>query len=620
MPMRLAERSPSSTNSSLANSRQAGARKRPRLDHMQVEGSNTSKPEAPGLSDFRKIERLVKAGRDQDALLACDQALAGVDRTRYPKDAAELFISRSEIHERLGDLNASLLAAKAAIRASPDLPAPYMRAATALHAAGHQAKALNSLKAARSRCNYPMDALALEQIEAMEAKYRPVLLERLPRDIFFMILSYLPTKDVLRTLSVSRLWRSEALAHPRLWRHLDISCIGSSMNAAKTYAKMLRVARRFNDLSHSRIESINIASKASGTDGLDALLDVVAPNCTTLCSLTASINQLPALADKVLPHCGKLQTLVLDTYGGPVPPKTFDLSTGALGRCLLHKLSCSEPHVLEWNKGLLAMLRELRHLQLGNDDSASTVGIGLDVHQILLNSRATLETVYFQWVSWFAPPVNVGDIDRDTVLEFPRLTTLFGWKYPRSHLIQPQAFRFPVLKHASVTLYNAREEESFFQSSPNLTWLRIRRETLFEMPPALERTGMHLALLPHLEGLQWECAIFGVSPSGMIDLLANSTTCPNLETLSIVSATQMSGGELVRLVAVRKYVSAGYTLQEARRKARCPPSASIITEHAEEVRCKPIRSLTVAIEGIDPEALAFLRKHVPEFNYISRSS
>ncbi|KAN0063526.1 hypothetical protein ACQY0O_003973 [Thecaphora frezii] len=588
-------------------------------DHQNEPSRRTKRKPDTFAHSHRALKRLVADGCHCEAEQQCTQLLAqlrSAPSSHTDANTASLLITRSIAREQIGALHDALKDAKAAIRAAPNQPAAYLRAAHALVAAGHNANARSSLATARKllRQSTPDSASYAEfdhrrtlelAIDRLDASIAPKPLARLPIELFLRILWFLDVRHLLRTLSVSRRWRAEALAHPPLWRHLDLPQLASACQLRRELRGDGRRSRqllaRFCDLSRNSLVSLRL-SLVGSHENTEAVLDMVRANASTLQQLQLERCATHVVFHSLLPLCRSLRDLEIqhppssrysfreaDSIDRTVAEAGIDddcaqkLNVLRLETFGVHREAfCAYPRYAD----MLSQLRVLKICSPARECSPFVHAQLPDAHvfDAMVRARETLEEVRLSECQQVALRYVTAPARLDPAsLVFARLGVLEGW-LPRvvrgrreSRRASGLHFSFPALREVDVAFECGDDEATFYRNSPHIERLSHRAQLY---PEGAHEPSERVALLEDLRELSiayrpqvgvatampWQHLVPHVDPErGGTAVVA----CPKLTTLRIFySGRELTGGLLVRLVLIRLFLSRGMTIHAAIAKAR----------------------------------------------------
>ncbi|EPQ26175.1 uncharacterized protein PFL1_06382 [Pseudozyma flocculosa PF-1] len=607
---------------------------RRRIDGKAPRLSPSPSPAAQHRRTLRRdVRRLLAIGDHAQAAEVCTRHLAQLRRQQQPNtraatDSAFLLVSRSMARERAGCLDDSLKDAKAAIRIDPDNPKPYLRAASALAAAGHVSNARSCLAAARSKLSLASSqaehawtstspsalvrgakrrAHLEHRIARLEASISSRPLASLPLELILRILSFLDVKQLLRTLTVSRQWRAEVLAYPPLWRHLDLTQLVSLHQMRQELKsdgrRTRRALERFCHLSRNSLVSLRLSAVGS-QDSVDTILALVRSNAATLEHLQLDRCTAHQVLASVVPACQSLRSLEIqhppssrysvqeaDANGGSMV--RAGLSSKVAERLSTIRLETFGVHreALAMYPQLAPMLSQLRVLKVCSPSRMCSPFAHLELYDAfafdaLAQAHATIEEVRLSTCQQLpirfegAPPRN-----EPTSLVFERLRVLEGW-LPRVVRGRREMrretglhFSFPALQEAEVGFECDEDEEAFYRHSPRIERLSHRCQLY---PQGTREPTRRIAMLEDLRALSIAYrAQIGEDPAaiwpslvphrirGEDDAAVVKVACPKLTELRIEYADRdLTGTLLIRLVLLRLYLSKGLTFDEAVARAR----------------------------------------------------
>ncbi|PWN52068.1 hypothetical protein IE53DRAFT_409714 [Violaceomyces palustris] len=507
------------------------------------------------------IKRL--EGRDQNVqIIAFANKILGVENEIMK---AYLFMARSAAHERMQDYNSALKDAKLAIRSQPSNPKCYIRAASALHASGFTAKALNCLEIARTKSPRPGH---LVSIDRLEHKIRPSPITDLPTDIFVEIVSYLETHNLMVIRRVSKGWKLSLENAKAPWRHFDMRPTHSSVWTPAMLQRMVLRACQWsgNSLLSFRVESNSFLNFTAR--------EALARSASSLRRFEFTGQHIDTLVDEFLIRCSRLEHLKLTTYWAARAPPAFELAHGELKCAKLKSLELDRMDSVKWSQDVVEMLDRVETLRF-NKFAASPAHTFEWVVRVMSRARSTLRRFLIQ-----EPWSKIGMcLPKDMVRfePFKELVTMSELErsdgplecFIRGNSALPyttldRIFHFPKLAALTAHFLSLEQWQRILASTPNLESLTYRISFLTDDHVRLSR---QVGSWTKLKSLSVDFRYSQDHARALLESLTPSrddpsVRCPELESIQFCNGPEMTGTTVVKMVLIRKKLSQGLSLEE----------------------------------------------------------
>ncbi|KAF2681143.1 hypothetical protein K458DRAFT_344425 [Lentithecium fluviatile CBS 122367] len=158
---------------------------------------------------------------------AVDAFSSGIHASVIP--TVTLYDYRAAAHEKMGDFNTAVKDGREAIRLDKKDVKGYLRTGSALQKLNKPETAVSIYKYGMK--NVPVDNKNFQLLQQLHDKLTrqlapPTAIDPftvLPMELVEMILGYLPFKNVVNCLRVSKGWKSYLTKRPKLWQNIDLS-------------------------------------------------------------------------------------------------------------------------------------------------------------------------------------------------------------------------------------------------------------------------------------------------------------------------------------------------------------------------------------------------------------
>lgn len=511
-------------------------------------------------------------------------------------------IARSTLYSSMGTGHHHLAVrdAKKLILLTPNSATAYLRAAMALYAAGHKAKAIKALIKAQSLTITKSELHTY--IKDLMWEWNPTLIDTLGNDILIEVMSYLEPPDLANCFRTCRRWKGVLSNNSVPWRRGHIVLKGKAQRIATNWSKILRRTNG-GKMEHLSILLDEKNTKLSLKENtllyrwiLDSMRQVFPSDTLVTFEYRGACKAIDDQIWHMVKSCKRLRSLKWTSFSGfgpdgsgpekPIMRRVYDhhIKGSPLANCRLEEFHFEnhEPTFLDYS--YVALLGQAKKLSLQTYLSPRRL------MEILFTRESKLEEVVYTVSLTRDIPIYEKEYKELPRIQLPsknqlnNLITLKGKVLERNCAI-PELWNLSLPKVTSAAIDCSLVHLDSFLSSENLISLEYNFQD-DDCDNSFEDTGLKL---PNCETLSlsfefdryldefWTGARH-VDPSQRI--------VPRLKNFSIDGLGTLTGADLVNFV--RSRIKFGTPLN---------------------------RLQVMGCEKVDYESVSLLRKMVPNFVY-----